>query len=340
MNRLLRLLCLLAFLSGCPESADSPQVLMEKGRILAERGQHRDAILVYRQGLAKAPEQWQLHYNLAISCGEIEDLDTALTEYSETIRLNPREPRALTNRGGIYAQRGQYAEAIEDLSEAIRYKPDDAIAYHNRGRAFLELGQPQQALLDFSAALKFDPDKSLTRYERGRAYARLGQLQAAIADFDRALTIDPQHIPGYVARGQAYRQLGELDRAASDFDAARGLDPQVVVPPATDSPATNAILPTALIMDALRAKGYTAITATENVGLFDFTARQGRRTQFVKVSAPDGHVRLRTAELKLLKSSPGILVRLHDNQVQEIIPDWNPAPKELVPTEFEWTKGE
>jgi len=86
--------------------------------------------------------------------------------------------------------------AIEDYDEAIRLNPQYADAYYNRGNAYANLGQSQQAIKDFNEAIHLNPEYSNAYYNRGVVYSDLGRKAEAIADFERFVTLtnNPQWI--------------------------------------------------------------------------------------------------------------------------------------------------
>ena len=69
-----------------------------------------------------------------------DDLDRAIADYSEAIRLDPKYAEAYYGRGLTYRNKGDVERAIADYSEAIRLDPKLAAAYNNRGNAYREMG--------------------------------------------------------------------------------------------------------------------------------------------------------------------------------------------------------
>jgi tetratricopeptide (TPR) repeat protein len=61
------------------------------------------------------------------------DLDRAIADYNEGIRLNPKDAAAYNNRGNVWRDKGDLDRAIADYNEAIRLNPKDANAYIVRG---------------------------------------------------------------------------------------------------------------------------------------------------------------------------------------------------------------
>jgi tetratricopeptide (TPR) repeat protein len=59
--------------------------------------------------------------------------------------------------------RGDLENAIADYTEALRLNPDYALAYNNRGDAYYNQGRYDQAIEDYTAALRIDPNFTLAR---------------------------------------------------------------------------------------------------------------------------------------------------------------------------------
>ncbi|MGZ3361542.1 MAG: tetratricopeptide repeat protein [Xanthobacteraceae bacterium] len=132
-------------------------------------------------------------------------------------------------RGATYVERSDLDRAIADFSEAIRLDPRSALAYNNRGRAYREKGDDNRAIADLNEAIKLDPKLARPYYNRGQAYNNVGDLNRAMADYNEAIRLDPTSPFGYLGRGRVYRERRELDRAIADFAEMVRLAPKVLV---------------------------------------------------------------------------------------------------------------
>ena len=56
---------------------------------------------------------------------------------------------AYNTRGSAYYQKGEYERAAADFTEVIKLDPKDAFAHNFRGRSYVELGKYQLAIADF-----------------------------------------------------------------------------------------------------------------------------------------------------------------------------------------------
>jgi lipoprotein NlpI len=120
------------------------------------------------------------------------DLDRAVADYSEAIRLDPKYAAAYNNRGVAYRDRGDFDGAIADFSDAILLAPNYAFAFGNRGVAYFQKKDLDRAIADFNDVILLDP-KSVPAYRtRGLAYLYSGNLAGALADVSQASELDPR----------------------------------------------------------------------------------------------------------------------------------------------------
>ena len=168
------------------------------------------------------------HYKLGEDLREEGNMEQAIAEYNECIRLDPKPALGYVHRGWAYAGLDQLEQAMQDFGEAIRLDPELAFAYMSRGSIQAGLGQQQQAIQDFDEAILLDPLNANAFLLRDSLYAELGQYEMAIADLDEAIRLDPEYAIAYFAREDAYDALDKEAEAQEDFERARELG---LVPP-------------------------------------------------------------------------------------------------------------
>jgi tetratricopeptide (TPR) repeat protein len=164
------------------------------------------------------------------SCVKISrDVTTAICRTVYAVGgTSPAEPAA--NRGRDYLLKGDLDRAIKDYDEAIRLDPNFAIAYINRGIAYNSKGNPYRAIADYNEAIRLDPNMATAYNSRGLVYLRRGDLDRANADYNEAIRIDPKFASAYNNRAIIYLRRGELDRASADYNEAIRLDPKFYAP--------------------------------------------------------------------------------------------------------------
>jgi tetratricopeptide (TPR) repeat protein len=96
---------------------------------------------------------------------------------------------AYSRRGLAFRNKGELERAIRDFDEAIRLTPSIAEDYHNRGALLAERGDYDLAFEDYRLAIRLNPKASEYYGSRGRAYERKGEQEKAKANFDKARQI-------------------------------------------------------------------------------------------------------------------------------------------------------
>ncbi|MGQ0533529.1 MAG: tetratricopeptide repeat protein [Caulobacteraceae bacterium] len=99
----------------------------------------------------------------------------------------------LVNRGIVYSNREDHANALEDFDAAIELDPRLAEGYTNRAAALLDSGDYRGALDAASRGLALTPhDPAKAHYISGVAHEELGDIRAAYADYRRAAELAPE----------------------------------------------------------------------------------------------------------------------------------------------------
>jgi tetratricopeptide (TPR) repeat protein len=96
------------------------------------------------------------------------------------------------DRGGAYNAKGDLDRAIGDYNEAIRLDAKYAPAYTDRCAAYFHKGNNDQAITDCTQAIRLDPKLALAFSNRGFVYQTKGDLEHAIADYSEAIRLNPK----------------------------------------------------------------------------------------------------------------------------------------------------
>ena len=120
-----------------------------------------------------------------------DNLNLAVSDFTQAIRLNPKFVDAYNDRGLSYETMGEYDLAIADYTSAIRLDPKCAPAYSNRGLALTKKGEYDLAIADYTSALGLDPKFSRAYANRGIAKWAINDDDGAIEDLEAALKLSP-----------------------------------------------------------------------------------------------------------------------------------------------------
>jgi tetratricopeptide (TPR) repeat protein len=157
----------------------------------------------------------------SIARGKVDQLDDALADSDEAVRLDPSNANYHARGAEIWRLKKDYARATVAYGEAIKRGG----TYHqSRGHAFYMLRDFDAAIRDFDEALRYDPG-AYAYQMRGRSYARRQEPQRALRDFDEALKLNATDVEVLQERGAVYLMIGDEDRARRDYAEATRLRP-------------------------------------------------------------------------------------------------------------------
>jgi tetratricopeptide (TPR) repeat protein len=153
-----------------------------------------------------------------------QDLDRALSDCNEAIRLYGGNPGAYLNRGNAYLSKSDPEHALADFNAAIRLDPKSAWAHAARGNLYKNRGDLDPALADLNEAIGLDPAYALALFSRGELHKSKGNFPQAMADMNESLRLDPNYAPAYFTRGQLSYIRGNSPAAIEDFTKSIRLD--------------------------------------------------------------------------------------------------------------------
>jgi len=189
-------------------------------------GVYRDLRTLWTDTLATNPQAWMAHSNLGMLLQEQDrDLDGAIAQYRESLRLNSGNAEAHINLGTALAAKGELDAAVSAYEAALRLRPDIPGAHQNLGLALMMKGQTGGAVRHFEEAVRLKPDYAAAHNSLGIALALQGKLEAATEHFTQALRFAPDNPEVHNNLGSVLLQQGRLDEAIAQFGDALRLRP-------------------------------------------------------------------------------------------------------------------
>ena len=156
-------------------------------------GYWRDSETLFRHLLEVTKNNYAGHVNLGTVYSRRGQLDEAIREYRESLRLNPYYGLTHYNLGNALLQKGEVDEAIQHYQLAILLLPMSVDSYNNLGLALRKKGRVDEAIRQFQQAVRLKPDDADIHYNLGAALAQRGQMDEAIRQFQEALRLQPDY---------------------------------------------------------------------------------------------------------------------------------------------------
>lgn len=164
----------------------------------------------------------EIHYRLGYQSLQQGDATTALKEFLEAEKLNPKDSSIQFALGTAYNAKGHFHEGLNHYRKALEIDPKFTEAHNALGATYLELGQWDDAIREFDLVLKdylyltpFYPLNNL-----GRAYYKKGDRPKAIEYYKKALAMKPDFGLAYYNLGLVYKDNKQMEEAIAAMRSA------------------------------------------------------------------------------------------------------------------------
>jgi tetratricopeptide (TPR) repeat protein len=217
-----------ALLAAAPALAQKPE---ERGWCEGEDGATPDQRIagcsaVIKAGRDKGEKLAEAFNHRGLAYRLKGDIERAIQDYSQAIRIHPKFAMAYNNRGVAYDKKGEYERATQDFDQSIKLKPS-AEAHFNRGNAQLAKSQYAAAIDDYNQAIRLQANFAAALDNRCWARAVVGILKQALADCNEALRLMPDNAATLDSRAFIFLKMTLFDAAVSDYDRALRIRPDL-----------------------------------------------------------------------------------------------------------------
>ena len=152
--------------------------------------------------------------------------DQAEAGYLALLRKNPRNIDVLHALSILYAQRENYADAINYLEKAIKYEPSNSILQLHLANVLKAQGLFNQAADILQKAIAHNPNYAPALNNLGTVLYAQGKLKDAVITYRRVIEIEPNFIDAYYNLGLAFVKLNQLDNAIETYQKLLQLSPK------------------------------------------------------------------------------------------------------------------
>ena len=193
----------------------SAEATFNKAESLFESGQISSAISNYKDSVELNPDFWKVHWRLGNALEKHGQANEAVGCYQKAIKLNPNFPWCHYNLGNVLATQKKLDEAVSYYQTAIKLQaPSRNFWFHMKlGNILKQQEKYEEAIENYQIAIEINPKIVNAYHCLGLALAKQQNWDEAISNFLKALQIKPGFIPVYYDLGYALEKKGLLEDA-------------------------------------------------------------------------------------------------------------------------------
>jgi tetratricopeptide (TPR) repeat protein len=215
-------LSLLPFLAW----AQSPQELVQDAIQKQQAGDLEGAVKEYRQFLKMAPGATAIHSNLGAALAGLGRFEEAVPEYRTALKQSPGSTQARLNLAIAYYKMGRISDAATQLARVHEQDPKNQQAILLLGDCYLRMGQNKDVIRLLEPEQKKSPDDLAVVYMLGTALLRNKQHDAGAALIDRILR-NGESAETHLLLGMARLEAMEYPEAIADLTKAAEINPSM-----------------------------------------------------------------------------------------------------------------
>jgi tetratricopeptide (TPR) repeat protein len=191
------------------------------GTALRRMDKDREALEAYDKAVAMAPDDVGILANRATLKRKMKDLDGALADQNEVLRITPTNSNGYMERATTKGRMGDTAGEEADLVRAVEIDQKNFKAGVNLALLRKRAGRYEEALSDLNGIIERHPKEVIPYNNRADLIMTMGgDLQAALKDIEHALKLAPTYSNGYITRAEIRLAMGDKKKALEDLEQA------------------------------------------------------------------------------------------------------------------------
>lgn len=209
-----------AYLKQHPDSA---QALSNLAAVHARRGQYADAVPLYEKALKANPKLVQIHFNAAVSLGQLKEFPAAAEHLRAFLVSYPNEPRAHQLLGLCLMESGDIRGALQSLERSYQLNPRDGSILYSLAYANARAGDERRAA---SLLRQTEGNPAQAKLIEGLLLYRRGMWAEAKTMFEEVVRLTPNAQPAVAALGRLELLERNDAKAIPLLEKAVQLNPQ------------------------------------------------------------------------------------------------------------------
>lgn len=188
------------------------------GRAQAETGNYDAAEALFREVVAREPNNLAAKNNLAVLAFRRDDTKASLKHLQEILREDSENVPALTTLGQVYHKQGNLSLAKYVFKRAIKVDEKNPDLHNNLGLVYMDEENVPDAVDEFTKAVADNPNYLESRLNLGAILLQYLDYERAGAQFSEAVRIAPSHCVARLGNAASLYALGKHAESAEGYE--------------------------------------------------------------------------------------------------------------------------
>lgn len=212
--------------AGAFAQAQDPAALVQDAVSKQQAGDLEGAVPEYREFLKLHPEVGAIHANLGAALSGLGHYEEAIKEYKQALKLAPATPGLHLNLALAYYKMGRIDDAASLLAKVVKSEPNNYQATILLGDCYLRMGKTPETIKLLQPLADSRPDDLAVAYMLGTALLQNKQREAGAAVIDRILH-NGESAETHLLLGVSKFEAMEYPAAITDLNKAVALNPDL-----------------------------------------------------------------------------------------------------------------
>ena len=202
-----------SFARAVVKNSKDPMTYLMLGASLYWAGKVDQAVSEYKESLSLEPNNPMAYQLLGIASGWKGNVDEAQQYFLQANKLDPNKADTHMNLGSTYAVQRNWDKALEHFRRSVELAPREPLFHYQLGTLYEEMGRDLQAEESFKKALKLFSNYEDAQLSLGALYEKLERPQEALKYYKRAVKTKPGDFVARLRYALLLLQQGENVRA-------------------------------------------------------------------------------------------------------------------------------
>jgi tetratricopeptide (TPR) repeat protein len=189
----------------------------ELGLKALDEKRYQDAVDNFINAIAAEPQDYTLHFNLALAYSLMGKDVEAIPQYKKALEIKPGLYQAELNLGILLLREKQGADAVLFLTDAVAQKGKEFRPNLYLASALLANGDFAKAEQAYKTAIEIDPKSPDAELGLAHALAKQDKLTDAAAHFQNAASLNPNYRDGLLELASLYEAAKQAPEAIAIY---------------------------------------------------------------------------------------------------------------------------